>query len=33
LIARKQLKAWVTNERFIDMGSPTGLGALQERLR
>jgi len=33
LIAKQQLKAWATSERFIDMGSPNGLAALQERLR
>jgi NDP-sugar pyrophosphorylase family protein len=33
LIAEEQLKAWATDTRFIDMGSPTGLAALQEKLR
>ncbi len=33
LIRRQRLAAWPTRERFIDMGSTTGLAALQEKLR
>src|SRR6202142_2428115 len=32
LIERGQMKAWVTNEPFYDMGSPVGLEALAARL-
>ena len=32
LIERGQMKAWVTNEPFYDMGSPAGLAALAARL-
>lgn len=32
LIQNQRLKAWPTRERFIDMGSTTGLAALQEKL-
>jgi NDP-sugar pyrophosphorylase family protein len=32
LIKRGQMKAWVTNEPFYDMGSPAGLEALAARL-
>lgn len=32
LIEQRQMRAWVTLERFIDMGSPEGLRALEARL-
>lgn len=32
LIARGELRAWVTREPFYDMGSPVGLAALEARL-
>jgi len=33
LIADGEMFAWVTSEPFYDMGSPTGLAALEEKLR
>jgi len=33
LIARGEMRAWVTREPFYDMGSPTGLAALEEKLK
>ncbi len=33
LIKSKQLKAWPTRQRFIDMGTAAGLAALEQRLR
>ena len=33
LIARGELRAWVTTEPFYDMGSPAGLAALEAKLR
>jgi NDP-sugar pyrophosphorylase family protein len=32
LIAQGEMRAWVTTEPFYDMGSPTGLAALEEKL-
>lgn len=32
LIAEGQMRAWVTQEPFYDMGSPAGLAALEEKL-
>lgn len=32
LIARGQMRAWVTHEPFFDMGSPAGLAALEAKL-
>lgn len=32
LIARGDMRAWVTHEPFYDMGSPTGLAALEAKL-
>jgi len=33
LIARGEMRAWVTHEPFYDMGSPEGLAALEEKLK
>jgi len=33
LIARGEMRAWVTHEPFYDMGSPAGLAALEEKLK
>jgi len=33
LIARGEMRAWVTTEPFYDMGSPAGLAALEAKLR
>ncbi len=33
LIARGEMRAWVTREPFYDMGSPQGLAALEEKLK
>ena len=33
LIARGQMRAWVSREPFYDMGSPQGLAALEEKLK
>jgi mannose-1-phosphate guanylyltransferase len=33
LIARSEMRAWVTHEPFYDMGSPAGLAALEEKLK
>jgi len=33
LIARSEMRAWVTHEPFHDMGSPAGLAALEEKLK
>jgi len=33
LIARGEMRAWVTREPFYDMGSPAGLAALEEKLK
>jgi NDP-sugar pyrophosphorylase family protein len=33
LIARGEMRAWVTTEPFYDMGSPAGLAALEVKLR
>jgi len=33
LIARAEMRAWVTRETFYDMGSPAGLAALETKLR
>jgi NDP-sugar pyrophosphorylase family protein len=33
LIARGEMRAWVTHEPFYDMGSPSGLAALEEKLK
>lgn len=32
LIARREMRAWVTGEAFYDMGSPMGLAALEAKL-
>jgi NDP-sugar pyrophosphorylase family protein len=32
LIARGELRAWVTDEPFFDMGSPAGLAGLETKL-
>ena len=32
LIARREMRAWVTTEPFYDMGSPAGLAALEAKL-
>jgi len=33
LIAKGEMRAWVTHEPFYDMGSPAGLAALEEKLK
>ena len=33
LIARSEMRAWVTHEPFHDMGSPAGLATLEEKLK
>jgi NDP-sugar pyrophosphorylase family protein len=33
LIARGEMRAWVTRDPFYDMGSPAGLAALEEKLK
>src|SRR5258708_19893033 len=33
LIARGEMRAWVTRQPFYDMGSPQGLAALEEKLK
>jgi len=33
LIAGAKCAPWVTREPFYDMGSPAGLGALEEKLK